>query len=79
MATLTGPENRKKGLKLPLSTPRLILRDFILTDIPRMIGIANHPKFPGYRKFRPSYIADDVTSYIKEAISLQQPNTETGQ
>jgi len=57
---------------LPLSTPRLIIRDFVSADIPSLMDIATHPRFAGYRQFRPAHIAEDVTSFILNAINFQK-------
>lgn len=67
------------GLKLPLTTPRLILRDFIHDDISQIIAIASHPQFSGYLRFHPEKISHDVTCYIEEAIEAQKPDLISGQ
>ena len=62
------------GPQLPLTTPRLILRDFIQEDIPAIIAIANHSEFSGYLRFHPEKISQDVTCYIEEAIEAKYEN-----
>ncbi len=65
-------------LKLPLQTPRLILRDFMLKDIAQVTAIANHSNFSGYLRFHPERIVFDVRKYIEEAIEAIQPDLITG-
>lgn len=66
------------GTKLPLVSPRLILRDFLQEDIPQVIDIASHPRFSGYLRFHPEKISESVVSYIEEAIEMQKPDLITG-
>lgn len=67
-----------KGPELPLTTPRLILRDLTQEDIQGVIAIASHSNFSGYLRFHPEKISRDVTCYIEEAIEAQKPDLITG-
>lgn len=65
------------NLSLPIITQRLIVRDFVLSDIPAVADFIKNPQFAGYRQFRPDHVEADVRTYIQKAIDTQKP--EAGQ